>query len=299
IHEQIEYARTRNVPWGISESAYAASDHTLAYQHAPQGVPRLALRRTPLDELVVAPYASALAAMFNPHAATSNLQRLERMGARGEMGFVEALDFTPELQTGDGARAVVDTFMAHHQGMTIVALCNALHDGVVRRWGMSAPRISAVASLLQERIPREVSRLLEPPPAHAHADGRHRMPSPVEGLPGAALQPTHLLSNGRYSVSLRGNGAGWSRFGHADVSRWRDDALRDAHGTFFYLRRNDADAPVSITEHPAPDDAASYRATFHVDRVHFDAEWTDLRAHCTVWVSPEDDVELRRIELWS
>ncbi len=114
----------------------------------------------------------------------------------------------------------------------------------------------------------------------------------------AALQPTHLLSNGRYSVSLRGNGSGWSRFGNADVSRWRDDALRDAHGTFFYLRRNGG-VPVSITEHPAPDDDADYRATFHVDRVNFDADWPDLRAHCTVWVSPEDDVELRRIELWS
>ena len=185
IHEQIEYARTRNVPWGISESAYAASDHTLAYQYAPQGVPRLALRRTPLDELVIAPYATALAAMFNPHAATANLRRLERIGARGEMGFVEALDFTPERQTGDGTHTVVDTFMAHHQGMTIVALCNALHDGAVRRWGMSDPRISAVASLLQERIPREVSRLLEPPPGPAHADARHRMPSPVEVVPGA------------------------------------------------------------------------------------------------------------------
>src|SRR5262249_49949046 len=130
------------------------------------------------------------------------------------------------------------------------------------------------------------------------ADGRHRMPSPVEIVPGVALHPTHLLSNGRYSVSLRGNGSGWSRFGNADVSRWRDDALRDAHGTFFYLRRNGG-VPVSITEHPAPDDEASYRATFHVDRVNFDADWPDLRAHCTVWVSPEDDVELRRIELWS
>jgi cyclic beta-1,2-glucan synthetase len=92
------------------------------------------------------------------------------------------------------------------------------------------------------------------------------MPSPVEIVPGAALQPTHLLSNGRYSVSLRGNGAGWSRFGRADVSRWRDDALRDAYGTFFYLRRNGVGPPVSITEHPAPDDAAAYRATFHADR---------------------------------
>ena len=119
-------------------------------------------------------------------------------------------------------------------------------------------------------------------------------------MPGeSALQATHLLANGRYSVALRANGAGWSRSGAADVSRWRDDALRDAHGSFFYLRRHALAAPVSITQHPAPDPAAHYQATFHGDRVCLDAEWSDLRTRCTVWVSPEDDIELRRIEFWN
>ena len=92
------------MPWGISESAYAGSDHTLAYQYAPQGVPRLALRRTPTDELVVAPYATALAAQVAPHRAVANLRRLEAAQARGRYGFIEALDFTPGAPVGQRGR---------------------------------------------------------------------------------------------------------------------------------------------------------------------------------------------------
>ena len=86
-------------------------------------------RRTPLDELVVAPYATALARCSIRMPPPRTCKRLERMGARGEMGFVEALDFTPDGRPAASTHAVVDTFMAHHQGMTIIALCNALHDG--------------------------------------------------------------------------------------------------------------------------------------------------------------------------
>lgn len=142
--------------------------------------------------------------------------------------------------------------MAHHQGMSLVALTNVLHDDVVRRWGMADARLAAVASLLQERMPREVSRLLEPPPAPSLGERREAAPATARNVvPGeTALQPTQLLSNGRYSVTLRANGAGWSRFGDADVTRWRDDALRDGYGTFFYLRRTPGSVPVSITQHP-------------------------------------------------
>ena len=301
LREQRSFARARDVPWGISESAYAVSDHTLAYQYAPQGVPRLALRRTQPDHLVVAPYATALAAMLAPQLAADNLRRLEALQARGDWGFIEALDYSAERQSDTSRFTPVLTFMAHHQGMSLVALTNVLQSDVVRRWGMADARLGAVASLLQERMPREVSRLLEAPPAPSRGERRDAAPAAVRDVvPGeTALQPTHLLSNGRYSVTLRANGAGWSRFDGACVSRWRDDALRDAYGTFFYLRRERDSVPASITQHPAPDPTAHYQAGFHGDHVVFDTVWADLRSRCTVWVSPEDDIELRRIELWN
>ena len=316
LHEQVAYAQAQQVPWGISESAYAGCDHTLAYQYAPQGVPRLALRRTPPDELVVAPYASALAALVEPHRATLNLLALQRLGARTapgaaqSLGFIEALDYTPALQTAGGRYTAVSTYMAHHQGMTLVALANVLLGGVVQRWGMASAHVQAVASLLHERAPREVSRLFEPTAGARMQPLLKRPPALLRHVqPGQhAVEPTQLLSNGRYSVALRANGAGSSSlvgaYGPADarsvtrlINRVRDDALRDACGSFFYLRRNAGAVPVSITQHPAPDAAAHYRSVFHADRVCFDAEWPELQAYVTAWVSPEDDIEFRRVEL--
>lgn len=299
LREQVDFARQHRVPWGISESAYAASDHTLAYQYAPQGVPRLALRRTPADELVVAPYATALATQIAPHGAVANFARLEALRSRGRYGFIDALDFTPGRQTEAEGVTRVETFMAHHQGMTIVSLANVLLDNAPRRWGMANPHIEAVTSLLHERAPREVSVLLEPPPEAPVAVRERRGAGLVRELvPGVtALAPTHLLSNGRYNVALRPNGAGWSRWGTVGITRSRDDLLRDAFGSFFHLRWDRQPQAVSITQHPAPDPAADYQSSFHADRVCFDTRWPEIEAHTTVWVSPEDDIEFREVEL--
>ena len=297
--EQQRYARLRAVPWGISESAYAGRDHTLAYQYAPHGVPRLALRRTPPDEMVIAPYATALAAQIAPQQARLNLGVLEGLGGRGRYGFIEALDFSAVRQSGTHCCTLVETFMAHHQAMTIAALTNLLQDRACTRWGMANPRVAAVSSLMQERAPGDVSRL----PALAQSalhPAIERQPPRLQRTvtPGAsAIEPTQLLSNGMYSVALRANGAGWSNFGQVGITRSRDDALRDADGSFFYLRWAKRPALVSITQHPAADPEARYQCTFHPDRVCFDALWEGVQAHTTVWVSREDDIEFRQIDI--
>jgi cyclic beta-1,2-glucan synthetase len=304
VGEQMAFAARQQVPWGISEAAYAAQDQTLAYQYAPQGVPRLALRRTPAEELVVAPYASILALQLEPFKAWTNLNALQALGARQRYGFIEALDYSPARQATPGAFTLVATFMAHHQGMSLAALANVLCHGVVQRWAMANPHLQAISSLLHERTPREISRLYTLPSSMPPQMLRKRAPGLLRTVtPGAtALEPTHVLSNGRYSVALRSNGAGWSRWGRHGLSRWRDDLLRDAYGHFFYLREPEAkpgSAPalVSITRHPAADPQARYQSTFHADRVCFHTEWSALATHMTVWVSPEDDIEFRQIEL--
>jgi len=262
-------------------------------------VPQLALRRTPLDELVIAPYATALAAQIDARLACANFTALETLGARSDLGFIEALDYTPGRNHGTAPCSRVSTFMAHHQGMTIVAIANALQGGVSQRWGMANAHIEAVSSLLHERAPREVPMLRDAPAGPPPQAQRRRAPGLLRELdPGdSGLAPTQLLSNGRYNVTLRPDGAGWSRWGPNGINRWRDDVLRDACGSFMYLRWDDAGVPVSITQHPAPDPAAHYRATFHTDRVGFSAAWPGLEAHTTVWVSPEDDIEFRQVEL--
>ena len=299
VAEQIAFGARRGIPWGLSESAHAGRDHTLAYQYAAQGVPRLALRRTTSDDLVVTPYATALAAPIAPKAACRNFDELQSLGARGPLGFIEALDFTPSRLDGVSRCVPVATHMAHHQGMTLAALANLLLDGRVRHWGMANARIDAVSSLLHERAPDRVPMLpeaAERPPLRAFTNRPGRLL--CETRPGEeGVPPTHLLGNGRYGVTLRPNGAGTSQWGHVGVSRHRDDGLRDACGSFVWIRTRPGMPLVSMTQHPAPDAMADYGCSFHADRACFDARWRQLQSRMTVWVSPEDDIEFRRVEL--
>lgn len=300
VAEQQAFGDAHGVPWGLSESAHAGRDHTLAYQYAPQGVPGLALRRTPANELVVAPYATALALTVAPRAALANFTRLEGLGARGALGFIEGLDYAPGQHAPGTTPTPVGTYMAHHQGKSLVAMAIVLLDGAPRRWGMADPRIEALSPLLHERPPRQITRRRPTAGDEPVATPAQRSPRLQRELhPGAdAVAPTHLLGNGQYSVSLRANGAGHSRWRDRGITRTRDDALRDAHGSFLFLRRDSASAPlVSLSQHPAPDAAATYRGVFHADRVCLHAVWPDLRTEVTVWVSPEDDIEFRQVEL--
>ncbi|MBC7611142.1 MAG: hypothetical protein H7228_16500, partial [Polaromonas sp.] len=308
VMEQQLFGDAQNLPWGVSESAYFAQDHSLAYQYSPFGVPRLALRRTPPSDKVVAPYATLMATMLMPKAAIANLRRMELLNARGEFGFMDAIDFTAARQPHTDKFSVVKTYMAHHQGMALVALCNVLCRQAPQRWFAQTPLVAAYNTLLQERCPRQIISSPNPRSAPAFDEGapssafQSRTIHPFSGQ----WQPTHLLSNGRYSAALRPNGAGVSRWrlAHAwhNITRWRDDLLRDEYGSFIYLRTNndtadrrgDAQA-YSVTAHPAPHPHWRYSCCFMADRVQFDASSTQLQATTTVLVSPEDDTELRTV----
>jgi len=303
IAEQQAFGRAQNLPWGISESAYFAQDHSLAYQYSPFGVPRLALRRTPPADRVVAPYASAMAAVLAPAAAVVNLELLESLGARGEFGFHDAVDFTTSRQAEGQDFTVVRNFMAHHQGMSLVALCDVLCAKAPRRWFGSAALVQAHESLLHERTPRQIIGSADPrtPPEPSQTELAPLFQPRIVDPMASGFQPTHLLSNGRYTVALRANGAGVSRWRAFNVTRWRDDPLRDSHGTFFYLRDVEKDGGqrelTSLTALPAPGAGWSYRTRFLADQVQFDAVGPGLQVRTTVLISPEDDTELRNITL--
>ena len=305
VAEQQVFGREKGQPWGVSESAYFAQDHSLAYQYSPFGVPRLALRRTPASEHVVAPYATIMATMYAPHESIANLRRLEHMGSRGEFGFMDALDFTPSHQPHAEPFSVVKNYMAHHQGMSLVALCNVLCKKMPQRWFSSTPLVQAYDSLLHERCPQKIISTANPRSLPEFSEGtipstfQSRKINPLSGQ----WQPTHLLSNGRYSVALRANGAGVSRWDSHNISRWRDDLLRDQYGSFFYVREKSNKSPTaelrlsSLTAHPAPNSGWLYSASFMADRVQFDTVSSTLQTTTTVLISPEDDTEIRTVVL--
>ena len=299
VAEQRAFGAAQGLPWGVSESAYFAQDHTLAYQYSPFGVPRLALRRTPPSDRVVAPYATMLATLFEPREAVANLQRLERLGARGEMGLFEALDFTVSHQPDEQAFSIVEAFMAHHQGMSLAALCNVLCFDAPRRWFAADPQVAANEALLHESTPRQIVESADPrlPPEPGGYVAEPVFHSREVDPFAAGWTPTQLLSNGNYTVALHASGAGLSRWRGRNVTRWRDDLLRDGYGSFFYLRREGQQAVVSLTATPAPGPGWRYQARFMADRVQFDAIGDELSAGITVLVSPEDDTELRTVTL--
>ncbi|WP_347255161.1 GH36-type glycosyl hydrolase domain-containing protein [Brachymonas denitrificans] len=301
ILEQRADGEELDTPWGISESAIAGQDQTLAYQYGPQGVAALALRRTPTDVRVVAPYATAMATMLYPGAAIDNLRRLQELGMRGDMGFIESLDYTPQRQLAGRVSTPVHTYMAHHQAMSLVAFTDVLCDNAPRHWAMTDPYLRAVAALLHEATPRVVQPL--PPPSSrpisssAGPTYMAQLEEPLLAEP-ATLQ---LLSNGSHAVWINSRGAGVSRWQGLALTRWRDDPLRDAYGSYLYVERHgDESTPAvrhSLTLLPARDPQARYHAELLPDRALLKASWKDLEALTDVWVSAEDDCELRQVRL--
>ena len=239
VFRQIEYGAERDVPWGISESAYNARDIDFTYQYSSFGVPGLGLKRGLSQDLVIAPYATALASMIEPSAAAQNFIRLAGAGGLGTYGFYESLDYTStRLQEGKSVE-VVRAFMAHHQGMSLVAFANVLKDGAMRNRFHAEPIVQATELLLQERTPRDV--LVARPRAEevsAAAQVRELVPPVVRRFktPHDATPRTQLLSNGRYGVMLTAAGSGYSRWHDIAITRWREDLTRDCWGTYIYLR---------------------------------------------------------------
>ncbi len=298
VRQQVAYGRTHGRPWGVSESAFNARDLELTYQYSNFGLPGLALKRGLEEQAVVAPYATALAAMLDPAAAVANFAALEAAGAEGAHGFYEALDYTPSRVSEGQSHALVRAFMAHHQGMTIVALANVVLGGRMRERFHAEPMVQAAELLLHERMPRDVrppsAALTDPPAILDLADA-----GPALGRRYDSAQTprpaVHLMSNGRYSVMLTAAGAGFSRWRDQAITRWREDATTDGCGSFLYLRDVRSGEIWSAGAQPVGGVAEAYGASFFEDHAEIWRRDGDLTTQLQVLVSAEDDAELRRL----
>ncbi|HEY2435070.1 MAG TPA: glucoamylase family protein [Vicinamibacterales bacterium] len=305
LRRQIEYGNERGVPWGISESAYAFTDRFGNYQYKAFGVPGLGFKRGLADDLVVAPYATALGSLIDPAAAASNFRRLTRQGIDGRFGFYEAMDNRPRKPAaddnpaaGDGQPEIVRAFFAHHQGMSLVALANVLLEDVfVTRFHADA-RVKATELLLQERVPREAI-LAEARPA----EGSRALPSIGAAVsrrfqtPHTRSPHTHFLSNGRYTVALTHAGGGSSMWNGLSVTRRRDDRTSDAGAHFIYLRDPWSGGVWSATYQPICREPDEFETVFELEKVTLRRRDGDFDTQLQIVVSPEDDVEVRRLSI--
>jgi cyclic beta-1,2-glucan synthetase len=301
VQRQIQYGTQRSVPWGISESAYNTQDLEKNYQYRAFGVPGLGLKRGLAEDLVVAPYASILAAPLAPREVLENLERLRRDGMVGRYGFYEAIDYTPERVPPDHKGGVVlRTWMAHHQGMTLLALDNLLNGAPMQRRFHADPRVQATDLLLQERVPQLVPLRHPPVESAEHVPmSRRAVAAPVRRYttPHTLSPRGHLLSNGSYTVMVTNAGGGYSRRQTIAMTRWRDDITTDQWGSFIFVRDLDSGEVWSVTHQPCGRDADDYEATFALDRAVWRRVDGQIETRTEVVVSPEDDAELRRVSI--
>ncbi|WP_404273914.1 GH36-type glycosyl hydrolase domain-containing protein [Yersinia rochesterensis] len=304
VERQQAYGRSLNIPWGISESAYNARDIEFTYQYSNFGVPGLGLKRGLSENTVIAPYATGLATMIDPHGALQNYERLAKMGALGRYGFYEALDFTRSRLPENQPVAIVRNYMAHHQGMTIVAIANTVQQGRMRNRFHREPMIQACELLLQERMPRNVAiayprteEVLLSAVADNALPTMRRFHSSVIGAPVIGPPITHLLSNGRYAVMLTTAGAGYSRWLDVAVTRWREDATCDDYGSFIFLRDLRSGRSWSAGAQLAASDNAHREVIFGEDHAEFICRDGTLTSTMNVLISSEDDGEVRRVSL--
>ena len=300
VARQIEYGEENNIPWGISESAYNARDLQLNYQYHAFGVPGLGLKRGLSEDLVVTPHATALAALISPAAAMENFRRLADEGALARFGFYESIDFTPERLPLDKKSIIIRAFMAHHQGMILVALNNLVHGDVMQKRFHAEPLVQATELLLQERIPHgtaawhpraeevlsgSVDRLLS---------GRVTRTFDTPHLPTPRVQ---ILSNGSYSVMITNSGAGYSMYNRLAVTRWREDTTCDQWGSYIYLRDITNGRVWSGGYQPLSKLPKFYEVAFSEDKAVIKRRDGNIATRTEIIVSPEDNAEIRRISI--
>ncbi|MGP1676815.1 MAG: GH36-type glycosyl hydrolase domain-containing protein [Burkholderiales bacterium] len=299
VARQIAYGKQRGVAWGMSECGYNTVDVHLNYQYRAFGVPGLGLKRGLAEDLVIAPYASALALMVAPEAACLNLQRLAAEGLEGQYGFFEAVDYTPSRLPRGRSSAVVRSFMTHHQGMNFLSLAYLILDRPMQKRFESDPLFQATTLLLQERIPKATAFYLHTAELSDMRviSGGLEMPVRVLSSADTPTPEVQLLSNGRYHVMVTNAGGGYSRWKDLAVTRWREDTTRDNWGTFCYIRDVAGGEFWSNTHQPTLKRAETYEAMFSEGRAEFRRRDLDFDTHTEIVVSPEDDIELRRVRI--
>jgi cyclic beta-1,2-glucan synthetase len=297
VEKQIAYGFKHKVPWGISESAFSSRDRALTYQYKAFGVPELGFKRGLEEDLVVAPYATVIAALVNPSAASTNMAHLTGLDVLKRYGFYDALDFTKSRVPDGSAFVPVKTWMAHHQGMSLVALTNVLYSHVFQERFHHHPKVRASSLLLEEPLPKEV--------VVSELEGERQVPMadvsvPVTkrfSSPRSAVPHTQLLSNGAYTVMMTAAGSGFSHYRNLALTRWREDATKDDWGSYIFVRDVTMNSVWSTSYAPLLKEPDTYEVAFAEDRVMINRSDGDISTRLELIVSPEDNAELRRVTL--
>ena len=295
---QRAYAHAHKIPWGISESAYASMGAARVYDYHAFGVPELGLRRGLGRDRVVAPYATSLALAARPKLALRNLRDMAALGLIGRYGFYEAADFTPG-RVPEGQRFIpVRSYMAHHHGMSLAALGNALCDDMFVDWFHADAHVRTIDLLLNERIPWVL------PPKIERVEAREALPAiagaiprlhPWLPAPSGGPTPMHVIGNGRMTAYLATNGGGQLSWHHHTLIGAA--AAPGCSGLWIYVRDCASGELWSVTPEPTRTAGSNMHARFHAHQVEFHRRDNDIAINMTVGIPHGDDLEIRRIAI--
>lgn len=300
LQAQKEYGSRNRVPWGTSESGYYTFDLDLNYQYKAFGVPDLGLKRGLIEDVVISPYSTMMTVNFDPMGASQNLKKLIELGLEGKYGLYEAIDFTIKRMPMESKFQIIKSYMAHHQGMSLLAICNFFKEDIMIKRLHSHPLIKAGEILLQERIPesiiitkeyKEISQDINRQ-KRLHKEGVRNYSS-VDVLP----PPCQILTNGRYSVLLNMRGGGYSKLDGILINRWYSDAIEGGYGNYIFVRDIATDKVWSTTWEPFNEEPDGYQVAFYQSRAEFTRIDDDIKTVMEVYVSPEDNVEIRRVKI--
>jgi cyclic beta-1,2-glucan synthetase len=299
LDAQVDYARKNDAPWGISESGYFAFDLNLNYQYQAFGVPEIGYKRESHDHLVVTPYASLLGLSLQPQMVLENITHLEDMNMLGRFGFYESLDYTRAHLSDGQDYAIVKSYMAHHQGMILVASANYLLNDVMVKHFHSDVHIQSVELLLQEKIPQNS------PIEYPHPDESEDMSVEIERP--AISQPwrvpvdsptpqVHVLSQGDASLLITSAGGGYSQWREFALTRWHADTTLDQWGTWIYVQDRESKALWSVTRQPMGEQAESPEVLFYPHKAEFKNSMYGISLRTGITIST-DGVEIRRVNI--
>ncbi|NOT06222.1 MAG: hypothetical protein HOP27_16645 [Anaerolineales bacterium] len=298
LDAQVSYGQEKEVPWGISESGYFAFDANQNYQYYAFGVPDLGYKRDLPDDLVITPYASLLGLSLQPQTVLKNMEHLEELKMLGRFGFYEALDYTKTRLPEGKAYAKVRSYMAHHQGMILVAACNYLSNDVMVRRFHADEHIQSVELLLQEKIP------LNPPIEYPHPDEPADLPEAIRLVSSdpwrvpvdSPIPQAHVLSQGDSSVLITNAGSGYSQWRGVALTRWHADATLDQWGTWIYVQDRESGALWSVTNQPIGGAPEQQEVLFYPHKVEFQRSDNGISLRTGITISP-DGVEIRRVNI--
>lgn len=299
VLEHIKYAKGMSIPWGISESQYHRFDLDANYQYKAFGIPKLRLQPALREPLVVAPYATFLALEYASEEAMSNLRKMSDLGAFGDYGYYEAIDFNgPDIEE-ETPFCIVRSFMAHHQGMNLLAINNYLNDGIMCSRFHAEAMVKATEVLLEEKRQSHFISIAK----RGYTIKVRKMDFKEDILSNRYINSvaptipvTSYLCNNKYALMITSDGDGFSRYHNMMLYRWRSDLYANT-GHYIYIKDMHKDMLWSATYNPTKKEPEEYQAIFHPHKAEFKRTDGDITSHTEVSLSPNYDIEIRKVTL--